>query len=184
MKFEIEYRYTSYENITPLETGIISRPKKIHWIYEGKSYSIESKLETKTILGNNGGTVSVIANGIYDYIREAYLSTNFIILLYSDSIKYNKIYPHPNNIVIYNLKKEIIKIITKPELINKFPNGEQGTMYSIKEPIEFESSIYIPVYIGYSIRDFKNYIETRYLNVETWVFHPTKNEYMEIPNVR
>lgn len=154
--FTVKYNSTWDNENSPLQLseGKIDRPLYIKWIKQDVDYEI-------------------ISNEI-DFISSVFAFQDFIVVCYS---KDSKDHGFPNNLVIYNLKKEIIKIIHPPIPINW---NKISPIYSIGEIKEIETEQYISVYI-----DTDNYfskekgvigfVEIRWLNLKTFEYHPTEH---------
>ena len=158
IEFYLKYKTELYNKIKPLKIkeGLISHPYYLRWYFENTKYEFISNYE--------------------NFIIDVYTSQEFLIVCYSED---SKIYPHPNNLVVYNLKKEVIKIIEPLKPINEFYKELPFTSLNDKEYInqQYQETIingekYISVGISKNDMDF-GYAEFRYLNLRTFEFHPT-----------
>lgn len=151
--FNVKYSSTWDNENNPLQlsVGNIDRPLYVKWNYEGTDYEI--------------------VGGEDNFISNIFLSQEFIIVCYS------KIHPFPNNTIIYNFRKEIIKIIPPPIPINW---DKISPIYSIGESKEINGEQYIAVYIDTDNyfskeKDVIGFVEVRWLNLKTFEYHPTEN---------
>lgn len=154
--FNIKYSSTWDNENNPLQLseGNIDTPLYVQWNYKDIDYEIISNED--------------------DFISKIFLSQEFIIACYS---KKSKIHTFPNNVIMYNLKKEIIKVILPPKPLNW---DKISPIYSIGEVKEIDGENYIATYV-----DTDNYfskekgvigfIEIRWLNLKTFEYHPTEN---------
>ncbi len=156
MKFYIKSLYPEDEKKNGLEreSGIIEDPIELAWSDNIQKYNFVWTEE--------------------DRPAKVFLSDKFILILfYKDSP--NSF--HPNNLIIFNLKKEIIKVIPPPKPINW---DKISPIYSIGEVKEIDGENYIATYV-----DTDNYfskekgvigfVEIRWLNLKTFEYHPTEH---------
>jgi hypothetical protein len=151
--FYIDYIWDYYNETKPVKIyeGIIDKFKTITWNYEGKN--------------------SKILNKDPDFTQYTFVSQNYIIVLYDESIEYSKTFHHPNNLVIYNLKKEIIRIIKPPKpIIYKYKDLPFTQFYGIEI---VDSVKHLAVFVGEWNDEEVTHSEIRYLNLVTFEFHPT-----------
>ena len=157
INFNIKYYTELYNKINPLRIleGNIKRPLYVKWGYDNKDYEF-------------------IRNNDDDLIIDIFVSQEFILVCYS---KESKNHTSPNNLIMYNLKKEIIRVIPPPKPINW---DKTSPIYSIGDVKVIDGEKHIAVYI-----DTDNYfskekgvigfVEIRWLNLETFDYHPTEN---------
>lgn len=154
--FDTRYDTDLYNKNYPLRVthGTILRPLYVIWNFRGRNFEI---------LRNNE-----------DFIISMNVSQEFILVCYSeDSLNF----PAPNNLVLYNLKKEIIKVIPPPVPINW---QHPSSIYSIGEEKIIDGRKYIDVWIGFGDPQYYAQVELRYLDLETFEYHPTEYKYNEI----
>lgn len=95
--FNVKYSSTWDNENNPLQhlEGNINRPLYLKWNYDDIDYEIVCSED--------------------NFISNIFLSQEFIIVCYS---KKSKIHTFPNNVIMYNLRKEVIKTIPPPKPIN------------------------------------------------------------------
>lgn len=157
MKFNIKYLYPEdvKEYELEKEDGIIENPIELSWLYNSLRYSFEWTEEERPY--------------------RVLLSNEFILILfYKDS----SIHPQPNNLILYNLKKEIIKIIETPKPL-QFKGNNQLPISSIGNVRIIDNVKHLLVVISVGIYDI-GFSEFRYLNLETFEYHSTYYEIQEL----
>jgi len=82
---------------------------------------------------------------------------------------------------MYNLKKEIIRVIPPPKPINW---DKISPIYSIGEIKEIDGENYIATFIdtdNYFSKEkgVKGFIEIRWLNLKTFEYHPTEHSFIK-----
>ena len=158
--FNVKYSSTWDNENSPLQLfeGNIDRPLYVKWNYEDTDYEI---------IGNED-----------DFISNVFLFQEFIIVCYS---KKSKVHAFPNNVVVYNFRKEIIKIVLPPKPINW---NKISPIYSIGEIKEINGENYLATYID-TDNDFSKekgvigFIEIRWLNLKTFEYHPTEHSFIK-----
>lgn len=118
---------------------------------------------------DTGGTNIVASNSIFDFISKVYLMDDSLLVLYAENIEYNNIFPPPNNLVLYNLKKEVIKVIPPP--VSK--RGGNMPITSMGNTKMIDGVKYISVRIDDIGNSWTGNVEIHYLNSETFEYHPT-----------
>ncbi|WPO82963.1 hypothetical protein SD427_01080 [Chryseobacterium sp. JJR-5R] len=160
MKFYIKSLYPEDEkkNGFEKENGIIEDPIELSWSVNIHKYSFEWSEKERP--------------------AKIFLSPEYILILfYKNSI----IHPHPNNLVMYNLKKEIVRIVLPPKPINW---NKISPIYSIGEIKEIDGENFLATYID-TDNDFSKekgvmgFIEIRWLNLKTFEYHPTENTFIK-----
>jgi hypothetical protein len=137
-----------------IEEGIVKDASQIHWDFECKKYFINRRDP--------------------DFTQYTFISQNYIIVLYDESEEYSPSFHHPQNLIVYNIKKEIIKIIKPPEpIIRKFKELPFTQFGHIET---FNKVQYLELYVGEWNDEEVTHSEIRYLNLETFDFHPTNYE--------
>ena len=157
VEFNLKYHSPWDNNNKPLTIteGVISGLLYVKWNYEGIDHELIHDKD------NN--------------ISSLYISQKFIIVCYSSKSINNTF---PNNLVMYNLKKEIIKRIPPPVPINW---DRISPVHGMGEIEELDGEKYLSVGIltdNYFINDgnLMGLIEIRWLNLNTFEYHPTKND--------
>ncbi len=150
-KFNVVYWSTYENNNKPpiIEEGTVFHPQSVKWIYENNTYEF--------------------VRNDKDVILNIYVSQKFILVYYDDS---STTFPAPYNLVLYNLKKQMLKTITSPQSINV--EGSLPYIGVSGEKLMIDGVEHMKIALGYDsgperIREF------RYLNLETFEFHPTEN---------
>lgn len=158
--FSVKYNSTWDHENKPLQfsEGNIDRPLSIKWKMQESDYEI-------------------VSNQV-NFISRIFAFQDFIMVCYS---KNSKDHSFPNNLVIYNLKKEVIRILPPPIPINW---DKISPVYSIGEIKEIDGEKYIAVYIdtdNYFSREqgVIGFIEIRWLNLNTFEYHPTEHTLMK-----
>jgi len=155
MKYTLSYFYSDIERIygKHKECGVVEVPKRIEWDFEGTPYYLEWNKTDKPL-----------------YIL---LEDTFLLALFSSK---NPIHPHPNNLVLYNLKKEVVKIIAPPKA-----KGSKCELpiIGISDIKVINEEHFIPVHIasGDSAEEF--YQETHFLDLVNFEFHSTYYDVMQ-----
>lgn len=160
MKFYIKSLYPEDEkkNGFEKENGIIEDPIELSWSDNIHKYNFEWSENERP--------------------AKIFLSSEYILILF---YKNSTIHPHPNNLVIYNLKKEIVKIILPPKPINW---NKISPIYSIGDIKEIDGENFLATYID-TDNDFSKekevigFIEIRWLNLKTFEYHPTENTFIK-----
>ena len=153
--FKLRYYTELYNKRNPLEIneGTIVYPLFVKWSYEGIDYEF--------------------VRNDKDFISFIFVSQEFILVnYYKDSVAF----PAPYNLVLYNLKKQMLKTIPPPKPINV--KGDLVFSGIGEEKILINGVEYLKIALGYDsvlehIREF------RYLNLETFEFHPTENTFLK-----
>ena len=192
--------YYSDEIKTFQTPSLIQYPKVITWIYSSKLYEIVPKLEFTKI-----NDLTIFNSSVRDYMNSAYLFDDKILILYHPDIKFNNCHSHPYNLVLYNLKKEVVKVIENPMLkkveeqkaidkTNEKPPTLWQKIWGIKPPkkhyfvypmsrlfeiTEIKGKKYIPVSLDINPEDCYIY----YLDLETFEFHPKYYDYRHDPEL-
>lgn len=169
MKYKVIYRYESDNIGNIIEEGLIECPLEIRWFCGANEYKLESKIRFTSILDSEGGSKVIAINSEFDFIYKVYLSNKNLLVLYSNDLKDNKIFPPPNNLVLYNLEKEVMKIIPTPKSTNglKMPITSMGSIKMI------DGIKHISVRIDNTYFDGYGDVEIHYLNTNTFEYHPT-----------
>jgi hypothetical protein len=177
MEYKIDYRYEE-DNIGDIVSNKkVEKPKKIMWTFEDQTHLIESRLEFGTTRSENGEMKVIVINEIYDLIKSAYLFDNCLLLLYSDNSKYNNVFPAPDNLILYNLKKEIIKTIETPKPL-QYKENNLLTINSLGEVKIIDNVKHLLVIISTGDHD-SGFSEFRYLNLETFEYNSSYYEIQE-----
>lgn len=149
-KFSIKYDTDIYNKIHPLqvETGCIIKPLYIQWKYEGNDYSFSAHGDQP--------------------VASIYLCQDFILVQYARNEKL------PEHLFLYNLRKEVIKLIKTPELISRETRkyAAKGCIEALGNTIYYGGKKYLKVSIGPSISE-EHYFEQQLLDLTTFSFHPT-----------
>lgn len=153
MQYTVEYRYDNDEKKHIICNESALKFKKVKWEYEGKHYNF-------------------IYNDTKPYV--GFFGNNFILILYLEDSPH---FPPPENLVLYNLKKEVIKVIPPPIPIHW---KQLSSIFSIGEERIIDGRKYIEVWIGTGHPQDYAQVELRYLDLETFEYHPTENRYNEI----
>lgn len=151
--FNIEYIWDYYNKTKPINIfeGCINKFTFIKWSYENENYKI---------LRNDK-----------NFAEYSFVSQNFIIVLYNWKEKCSPTFHYPNNLVVYNLKKEIIKIIEPPKPKIERYKDLPFTQFWLFENID--NIKHLGIVVGEWDDEEVTHSEIRYLNLETLEFHPT-----------
>jgi hypothetical protein len=156
MNYQVECRNKNCES--EINKNLFDKPQKIKWIKDGIDYELLSTEQ--------------------NYIRDVYLQDDYLIVLYfGDSINF----PHPQNLVVYNLNKEIIKIINTPKLksieARRFTGKEERRFIEAITGyvVDYEDKKYIKIAVGPNV-PVEHYFEFQLLNLKTFEFHPSYSE--------
>ena len=82
MEYNVNYRYEEDSTGSIISNSLVRKPREINWTYENQTYSLESKLEFGTERSEKGEIKVVVINQKYDFINIAYLSDEYLIILY------------------------------------------------------------------------------------------------------
>jgi len=201
--FDVKCRYENPNNFKSVHPpAIIKFPEEISWTFDSKKYSIHSHIEYKTERVGFNKWIRKSINNYHDLIRYAYLLHENILVLYSAINELNRLYPPPNNLILYNLKKEVVKVIENPT-IKKVEEQRAKDIASAK-PLTFwdklfgnkpiEKEYYVSPFLSiWGIKEIegRKYIQvnleeipsytwyTYYLDAETFEFHPKYYDYNE-----
>ena len=151
MEYKVIYRDEYYNQHYPkivCNTNIL-HPLEISWHYENKIFSLFSSPE--------------------DYIGNAYVSDNFLLVRYTDR---SSSLHFANNLIVYNLNKEIIHIIPSPKP-KKWSNS--NSIYSLgdKKIIEGKEHIAVSIFKADYSDNRSGQEEIHYLNLENFEYHPS-----------
>jgi len=157
MEYNVEYRYDNDIKENFLQNKVALKFKKVEWKFDDNFYRLEYD-EAKPYCG--------------------YFSDEYILVLF---IEDSLVHPHPNNLLMYNLKKEIIKIIPPPTPINW---DKVSPIHGIGEIKKIDGENYISVGIStdnYFLKEkgVIGFIEVRWLNLKTFEYHPTENTFIK-----
>lgn len=145
MKYLVEFRYDDDKKEHTICNETALKFKEVKWEYEEKHY-----------------------NFIYDDAKPytGFFGDDFILILYlEDSLNF----PSPNNLVLYNLKKEIIKVIPPPAP----KQGGSMPITSMGSTEIIDGVKHISVRIDNIGNSWTGNVEIHYLNSETFEYHPT-----------
>ncbi|MDF0720353.1 hypothetical protein P0M11_10135 [Kaistella sp. PBT33-4] len=154
MEYYVEYRYDNDIKENFLQNEIALKFKRVKWKFDDNFYIIEYD-ESKPYCG--------------------YFSDEFILVLF---IEDSPIHSHPNNLVLYNLKKEIFKIIQAPKPLH-YKGNNLLPISSIGKVKIIDNVKHLLVVISTGGYDM-GFSEFRYLNLETFEYHPTYYEVQEL----
>ncbi|WP_027383054.1 hypothetical protein [Epilithonimonas caeni] len=157
MKFYIKSLYPEDEKKNRLEreNGIIEDPIELSWFDDFQKYCLEWSEQERP--------------------SKIFLSDKFILVLfYKDS----NTCPYPNNLVRYNLKKEVIGIIQTPKPL-QYKGNNLLLISSIGKVKIIDNVEHLSVVISTGDYDM-GFSEFRYLNLETFEYHPTYYEIQEL----
>lgn len=161
--FYIKYINGEYNtNPTKINEGLVRSFMYIRWYYKEKMYEFSRE--------DNDERIFLI-----------HVFQEYIIVCYPTEKKFNKSFPSPNNLVLYNLQKEVIQIIPPPKPISNWkrysPNENLGGIKIIDGVKHIQVTIH-----GYDVphKPSLEYImEFRFLNLETFQYHPTEHWLLE-----
>ena len=153
--FHVRYLSEWYNKNNPLavQEGCIFHSEFVKWEFENNTFEFLRKDP--------------------DFITHIYVSQQFILVLYAEEEKYSKTHHYPYNLVLYNLKKEVIKVIPPPKPKEVAPGMAVTGLGDISV---IEDKKYIRVYMEWGNINDTGYQETHYLDMESFEFHPSKYE--------
>lgn len=95
--FNIEYlsEWETKNSPAHIEEGCIQDFKNVKWTFLDTLYEVNRYSP--------------------DLSRYTYVNQSNLLVLYDNEPRYSPNHPHPNNLVLYNLKKEVVKIIAPPK---------------------------------------------------------------------
>ncbi|SEW41741.1 hypothetical protein SAMN05421841_2864 [Chryseobacterium wanjuense] len=151
MEYKVIYRDEYYNQHYPkiVSNVNILHPLEISWHYENKIFSLLSSSD--------------------DYIGNAYVSDNFLIIRYTEN---SNTLHFANNLIVYNLNKEIIHIIPPPKP-KKW--SKSNSIYSLgdKKIIEGKEHIAVSIFKADYNDNHSGQEEIHYLNLENLEYHPS-----------
>ncbi len=149
--FKLRYYTELYNKRNPLEIneGTIVYPLFVKWSYEGKDYEF--------------------VRNDKDFISFIYVNQEFILVCYSED---SKIFPAPYNLVLYNLKKQMLKTIPPP----KTKSGNKMDIKSMGYIKIIDGIKHISVRVDDCYKGGNGYVEIHYLNTQTFEYHPNEIE--------
>lgn len=148
IEFNVKYWSTWENNTKPSKIfeGSIFQPAFVNWSFENSHYEFLKNDE--------------------DIITTIYVSQEFILVCYSEDSLH---YPSPNNLFLYNLKKEVIKVIPPPAP----KRGGNMPITSMGKTKMIEGVNHISVRIDDIGNSWTGNVEIHYLNSETFEYDPT-----------
>jgi len=151
MEYKITYQDEYYNQHYPKIVCNVNilHPLEISWQHENKVFSLLSSPE--------------------DYIGNAYLANNFLLVRYTD----RSVSPHfASNLIVYNLNKEIIHIIPPPKP-KKWENSNSVYSLGNKKNIDGQEYIAVSIFKADYNDNRSGQEEIHYLNLENFEYHPS-----------